>query len=288
MHYTILNGNKRRIKHMTVQNLVIDHKLRQWVDSCIILKSENTIDYMPLTIGFPEASPTLVIILSGHLDIFYKNKSYSIYKSLFLTYIEKPILVVPSSSIYFIKITFKSLGVLPIARLTRLASKELIDSEVLIAEDVFGKKFRELEANLFDSSNAIMQQGLLEKFLTDNFFSNTSNISLHIIDTLTKKKILNVDELCCATYMSPRTLQRWFSTNMVISPKFYLRIIRFSRLVNQLSTTQEEDYLDLAINAGYYDQNHMIKEIKLFTNMTPTKLILDHYFPVQIQKASRK
>jgi AraC-like DNA-binding protein len=37
----------------------------------------------------------------------------------------------------------------------------------------------------------------------------------------------------------------------------------------QLISGQPQDFLELAIQYGYYDQNHFIKEFKYFTHSTP-------------------
>ena len=64
---------------------------------------------------------------------------------------------------------------------------------------------------------------------------------------------------------------------MNISPKYYLRLRRFKNLVRDLSSTKETDYLNLAIKNGYYDQNHLIKEIKSFTDQRPSEILFEQY-----------
>lgn len=65
--------------------------------------------------------------------------------------------------------------------------------------------------------------------------------------------------------MSERNFRRHFKNTIGISPKKYATIIRFNAALAQLSSLQSNN--SLAID--YYDQNHLIKEFKKFTNYTP-------------------
>lgn len=267
-----------------IDHLTLDKTLNQWINSCNVIKSVNFLDFIPKTIGFPEATPELIIILNGHLNVSYNEKLYDINESCFFTFIDKPIVITPSSSIHIIKISFHSYGVYPLLQLTGIASKELTNSPIIFARDLFGSELQTLEQKLFESNNKIELQNHLNNF----FIYKLQKIGIshigHSLLNLTKLNFQNVDDLCNVLHVTPRTLQRWFSQNMDISPKFYLRLLRLKALVNDLSSSQDLDYLSIAIKNGYYDQNHMIKEIKYFTDQTPKEISFDQYLPIQLAK----
>ena len=269
---------------MKIDHLTLDKTLNQWIKSCDVIKSINFLDFIPKTIGFPEVTPELIIILSGHLNVAYSEKLYDINVSCFFTFIDKPIVITPSSSIHIIKITFHSYGVYPLLQLTGIASKELTYSPIIFAKDIFGNEIQTLEQKLFESKSKIE----LENHLNDFFICKLCKTGIsqigHSFLNLTKFNFQNVDDLCNALHVTPRTLQRWFSQNMDISPKFYLRLLRLKALINDLSSSHDQDYLSIAIKNGYYDQNHMIKEIKFFTDQTPKEISFDQYLPIQLVK----
>jgi AraC-like DNA-binding protein len=69
---------------------------------------------------------------------------------------------------------------------------------------------------------------------------------------------------------SPRTITRWFVTDIGIGPKKLVRIIRFHKALAGLHSNEESGfYLDY----GYYDQSHFIKEFKEFTGLSPEKYL---------------
>jgi AraC-like DNA-binding protein len=69
---------------------------------------------------------------------------------------------------------------------------------------------------------------------------------------------------------SPRTINRWFTTDIGISPKKLSKIFRFHKALGNLHMQKDRSfYLDL----GYYDQSHFIRDFKEFTGVSPEKYL---------------
>ncbi|MCH5690675.1 helix-turn-helix domain-containing protein [Niabella sp. W65] len=62
-----------------------------------------------------------------------------------------------------------------------------------------------------------------------------------------------------------------FSTLPGPLPKEYIKIIRFRKALWQMQQTKNS-FTEIAHDCGYYDQSHFIKDIRLFTRMTPKQL----------------
>lgn len=69
---------------------------------------------------------------------------------------------------------------------------------------------------------------------------------------------------------SERSLERYFKTHIGLSPKLYIRIIRFSYIF-QLIKKDNTCWADIVFLAGFYDQSHFIKNFKEFTGEEPSK-----------------
>lgn len=65
-----------------------------------------------------------------------------------------------------------------------------------------------------------------------------------------------------------------FRDQVGIPPKQLARIVRFDRLVRHLRRGGGGTWADLALEFGYYDQSHMIREVRYFSGMTPTDMRL--------------
>jgi AraC-like DNA-binding protein len=71
-----------------------------------------------------------------------------------------------------------------------------------------------------------------------------------------------------------------FRDQVGIPPKLLARIVRFDRLVQHLKRGSAGTWADLALEFGYYDQAHLIRDVKQFTGTTPGQvrpLLTDAY-----------
>lgn len=69
---------------------------------------------------------------------------------------------------------------------------------------------------------------------------------------------------------SRRHFNRLFQNAVGLTAKTYCRIARFQATIRHLETNQPEDWADLALRFGYYDQAHLINEFQTFCGFTPT------------------
>lgn len=69
--------------------------------------------------------------------------------------------------------------------------------------------------------------------------------------------------------MNDRTLRRIFAEAVGISPKAFLRAVRLNRLLDAMQRHPPSNWAAIAVQAGYYDQSHMIAEFRGFTGTTP-------------------
>ncbi|TIW11321.1 MAG: AraC family transcriptional regulator, partial [Mesorhizobium sp.] len=73
-------------------------------------------------------------------------------------------------------------------------------------------------------------------------------------------------------HMSERTLRRRFEDAFGYGPKTLDRILRFHRFRRMLRQQGEASTALLAIEAGYADQAHLIRESRRLTGVTPSAL----------------
>jgi AraC-like DNA-binding protein len=73
--------------------------------------------------------------------------------------------------------------------------------------------------------------------------------------------------------LSERSLDRLFQRHLGLSPKRYLRLIRFQYMLHLLRTYPEERWVQLALDAGYYDQAHLDHELTTLTGFSTRRLL---------------
>jgi AraC-like DNA-binding protein len=84
-----------------------------------------------------------------------------------------------------------------------------------------------------------------------------------------------VRDLAAQIGISERQLRRWFEDGIGITPKAYARITRLRRAVASSRATPEAPWATIALDAGYYDQAHMIGEFRSSTGCTPRELVAE-------------
>jgi AraC-like DNA-binding protein len=134
-----------------------------------------------------------------------------------------------------------------------------VDFESILSPDVY---------KTIKYSTAYLDQFLLKRLALSkhNLFNVIADIQYH-------KGQINVQNLAKRQCTTIRQLERSFKTQLGISPKEYIKLVRFQfafELLKNKSTDQS--LLDIAVHCGYYDHAHLTNEIKYFTGTSPSKL----------------
>jgi len=61
-----------------------------------------------------------------------------------------------------------------------------------------------------------------------------------------------------------------FKQDVGVSPKAYLRIMRFQKAISEIEL-RDLDWTDIALECGYYDQAHFINDFRSFSGFTPVE-----------------
>ena len=168
------------------------------------------------------------------------------------------------------QIVFKPGGLF---RLTGMPSHEFNNS-YLDAELIFSKDLKDINEKLYECKDHNQMAAIVEAFLLKEF--NRKNIGFHRIDQInaglfTTSSLPKVDNLAKASCLSTRQFERLFKERMGISPKYYLKVLRFENIFRMKNTLPHLDWLSLAIHNGYYDYQHLVKDYKDLTEKTPTE-----------------
>jgi AraC-like DNA-binding protein len=81
---------------------------------------------------------------------------------------------------------------------------------------------------------------------------------------------LPIARLEASTGLSGRQIERKFARHIGLAPKTFARIVRFRSLLSAAWATGPRDWAGLAIDAGYADQPHLVREFGSFAGLSPT------------------
>lgn len=84
---------------------------------------------------------------------------------------------------------------------------------------------------------------------------------------------IRVHELAAYTGYSARYITKSFTEHFGLSPKVYCLMIRFQYTLQKLTVAGPMSLTNLALEQGYADQSHFLREFKKFAAIAPTKFL---------------
>lgn len=181
-----------------------------------------------------------------------------------------PILISPTGMVQLIGIRFHPGGTLPFLR----TPLHKITDQVVELGGLSSKLERDLLHVTARVSSLSEKVKAVEKFLTGCLTTARQeswlmSLAGRIVDSAGK---VSVDQLANDAGISSRQLERRFLREVGVGPKLLGRIIRFQqvfRAVEQCDAT----WSAIAVDCGYYDQAHLIRDFNQFAQQTPAVLL---------------
>ena len=94
---------------------------------------------------------------------------------------------------------------------------------------------------------------------------------VYAVDLIQKTKgLLSLAEVADKACLSPRHFERKFKAAVGVSPKTFSKVVKFKHAVSFLNEHKDESIFSIAIDCGYYDHTHMIKDFKNLSGNTPS------------------
>jgi methylphosphotriester-DNA--protein-cysteine methyltransferase len=91
-----------------------------------------------------------------------------------------------------------------------------------------------------------------------------------VVDAIRRSRgQVRVDELARSLGWTPRRMQRAFAAELGIPPKTYARIVRLNAVLATLGEGDRAAAVDLALDAGYFDQAHLLRDFRELAGRTP-------------------
>lgn len=143
--------------------------------------------------------------------------------------------------------------------------------EHIDAEAVLPRGFRAVADAIEDAGSPEIMIAIAEGF----FFTVAASLRPQApIDILARRLLArpnaDLDALAAKADLSPRQMRRLFQDRVGAGAKAMARISRFDRLIRMRNAQPGADWLELAILGGYVDHQHMARDFRAFTGVSPT------------------
>jgi len=140
------------------------------------------------------------------------------------------------------------------------------------ALDFFGSEIRIINDQLQQVSNLVEGKNIVEKFLLKQVASVKEILP---IDSAMRMLLSNngnmtMEKAASLSCLSLKQFERKCQERIGMNPKLYARILRFSNAYRLHEASPQLSWIEIAYEAGYYDQMHMIRDFKVFAGVNPS------------------
>lgn len=156
-------------------------------------------------------------------------------------------------------------------RVTGIPMHELLDQGI-DAADVFGPEIKIVNDKLqrakdLEQCKNIVEQFLLTRVSTVRDHSSFDSAMRVLLQANGGLRIETAASLSC---LSLKQFERQCRQRIGMNPKTYARILKFSKAYRLHEASPQLSWLQIAHEAGYYDQMHLIRDFKLFAGVNPS------------------
>jgi AraC-like DNA-binding protein len=140
--------------------------------------------------------------------------------------------------------------------------------------DVFDVDTTALEQAILSQADEATMIEIVEHFLRERLPRRDEHVEVinQIVDRIiADRKITKVDDVASQMNINKRTLQRIFSQYVGVSPKWVIKRYRLQEAADQVAGSEGVDWAKLALDLGYFDQAHFIKDFKTIVGRTPAE-----------------
>lgn len=140
--------------------------------------------------------------------------------------------------------------------------------------DVFGAAGDCLETTILGLASDDEAIKTAEGFLRERLPEPDTTVMLinEIVDCIINNRdITKVDDIVNLMGINKRSLQRMFSQYVGVSPKWVIKRYRLQEAAERLAQIQAVNWSKLALELGYFDQAHFIKDFKRLIGQTPAE-----------------
>lgn len=161
-------------------------------------------------------------------------------------------------------------------RLTGIPASELTNT-FINAEDIFPSEIKLVNQRLSGTNDHLEMVDIVDNFIC--YLISRTKYELRPVDKIShymlrNSGVVSLDWLAKEACLSRKQFYRKFVERMGISPKLYSRIIKLDTVIKLKNKQPDRDWFSIAIEMGYFDYQHLVKDFKEFTLLTPPAFYL--------------
>lgn len=147
-------------------------------------------------------------------------------------------------------------------------AEELTEQEINLLDIVPGAQ--SLIDTIAASPGFDEQMSCFNAFAAQRLGETSAGLTSQVVRTIIAHRgDIRVSQLEDLSGYSGRTLQRQFRQDTGMTPKTFCRIIRCQAALNSITTQAQVSFSELAMELGFTDQSHFLRDFKKLVSTTP-------------------
>lgn len=271
---TLSHRNRQMIFELHIPSF----PLNQFIESFIYYRDYNPIHSVDRFL--PDGNVNIVIDLTDYPKYIYDNetlKEIQACRNVWFSGIRNNYITIPSGRdsemfvINFHKGKAYPFVQMPLNELT----DSVVDGDLVLTNEIMELREMILEADLITQKFSTVENFLFKKFHNKLILNPFIEFAVNKIIEFPNQ--MSIEQISNKVGYSQKHLIKLFKDNVGITPKGFLKIIRFQKAINEIAVTKKADWTGIALESGYYDQAHFINDFKSFSGFTPKEYQLKHY-----------
>ena len=147
-----------------------------------------------------------------------------------------------------------------------------VADRVVDTDLVWGREFENLREMLLQTSDIDRRFMIVEEFLIGRYLSNLKVnpcVAYAVEEIVAQPNQINLGRLYEKIGYSQKHFTEMFKTHVGVTPKAYVKVMRFQKAVAEIEANKMVRWSDIAQESGFYDQAHFINDFKFFSGFTP-------------------
>lgn len=142
---------------------------------------------------------------------------------------------------------------------------------------VLGNPIKELNEQIINSIGIDEMVFYSEKYLMDKASNcRLKQLPIDLVINQAQLYQYSLDKLASDACLSNRQFERNFLNRTGVSPKMYQRILKFNQAMKLKKEEPNQTWSNITHSIGYFDQMHLLRDFKQFTNTVPTIFDFDN------------
>lgn len=236
-------------------------------------------DYSPLHVAerfIPDGNVHLIFDLTDYPKKIFDNESLKEIQSCknvwFSGFRTEPLTIPAGSNSEMLIINFKKGRAFPFLN----APLSVLTNQVIDAELVMDMDILSLREALVTTANTAEKFSILEHAFLKQYATilEVNPFVGYAVQAIVKQPHQSsIKGMAEKVGFSQKHVIRLFKDHVGVTPKEFLKVIRFQKAITEIEVMGTQQWASLALDCGYYDQSHFIADFKNFSGFTPSQYL---------------